>query len=42
MTKLVIVRESNSSHLYKIQGKKIIEYERTKNESKQLSSIDVL
>lgn len=42
MTKLLIVRENNSNLLYKIQGKKITEYERTKDESKQLSSIDVL
>lgn len=43
MTKLVIVREGNNNLLCKIPGeKKITEYERTKDESKQLSSIDIL
>lgn len=42
MTKLLIVKESNSTLLYEIQGEKITEYKRTKRESKQLSSVDVL
>lgn len=34
MTKLLIVKESNSNLLHEIQGKKITEYESTKDESK--------